>query len=53
MAEPINVLMGADDPGRFFGYDVTPPKEVAAKIEALYRGRPEYARKGPRAGGDR
>jgi SAM-dependent methyltransferase len=36
VAEPINVLMGADDPDRFFGYDVIGVRELAAKIEALY-----------------
>lgn len=34
--EPINVLMGHDDPGRFFGYDVRPVAGPAAKIVALY-----------------
>jgi arsenite methyltransferase len=34
--EPINALMGFDDPGRFFGYDVRPVAGLAAKIEALY-----------------
>ncbi len=36
IAEPINVLMGADDPDRFFGYNVSPIRDLAAKIEALY-----------------
>ena len=36
IAEPINVLMGADDPDRFFGYNVTPIRDLAAKIERLY-----------------
>lgn len=36
VAEPINVLMGANDPDRFFGYDVTPVRDLAAKIETLY-----------------
>lgn len=36
LAEPINVLMGFDDPERFFGYDVRPVAALAAKLEALY-----------------
>jgi arsenite methyltransferase len=32
--EPINVLM--HDPDRFLGYDITPVKPLAAKVEALY-----------------
>jgi arsenite methyltransferase len=28
--------MGADDPDRFFGYNVTPIRDLAAKIETLY-----------------
>jgi arsenite methyltransferase len=34
--EPINVLMSGNDPGLFAGYDVTPVREVAAKVNALY-----------------
>jgi arsenite methyltransferase len=34
--EPINVLMSAADPGRFSGYDVTPVRALAAKVQALY-----------------
>ncbi len=34
--EPINVLMAAADPDRFFGYDVTPVRGLAAKVGALY-----------------
>ena len=34
--EPINVLMSAADPDRFFGYDVTPVRALAAKVQALY-----------------
>jgi ubiquinone/menaquinone biosynthesis C-methylase UbiE len=34
--EPINVLMSAADPDRFFGYDVTPVRTLAAKVKALY-----------------
>jgi arsenite methyltransferase len=34
--EPINVLMGADDPDRFCGYDVRPIASLAAKVGALY-----------------
>jgi arsenite methyltransferase len=36
LAEPINVLMSPCDPDLFSGYDVTPVKSLAAKIEALY-----------------
>jgi arsenite methyltransferase len=32
--EPINMLMR--DPDRFFGYDITPVKPLAAKVKALY-----------------
>ena len=34
--EPINVLMSAADPDLFHGYDVTPVKALAARVEALY-----------------
>jgi arsenite methyltransferase len=34
--EPINVLMSAADPDRFSGYDVTPVRALAAKVQALY-----------------
>jgi arsenite methyltransferase len=34
--EPINVLMSAGDPGRYFGYDTRPVRAIAAKLEALY-----------------
>ena len=34
--EPINVLMSLTDPDLFSGYDVTPVKALAARIEALY-----------------
>jgi SAM-dependent methyltransferase len=34
--EPINVLMSAADPDRFYGYDVTPVRALAAKVQALY-----------------
>ncbi len=34
--EPINVLMGVEDPGRFFGYDVRLVAALAAKVEGLY-----------------
>ena len=33
--EPINVLM--HDPDRFLGYDITPVKALADKVEGLYR----------------
>jgi arsenite methyltransferase len=33
--EPINVLM--HDPDRFLGYDITPVKPLADKVEALYQ----------------
>jgi arsenite methyltransferase len=36
LSEPINVLMDSADPDLFFGYDVTPVKDLAAKVEALY-----------------
>lgn len=34
--EPINILMSAADPDLFFGYDVTPVRDLAAKVQALY-----------------
>ncbi len=34
--EPVNVLMSAADPDLFYGYDVTPVKELAARVQALY-----------------
>jgi SAM-dependent methyltransferase len=34
--EPINVLMSRAQPGLFQGYDVTPVKDLAAKVGALY-----------------
>jgi arsenite methyltransferase len=34
--EPINVLMSPADPGLFFGYDVTPVKDLADKVKAVY-----------------
>jgi hypothetical protein len=35
--EPINVLMSASvDPDLFSGYEVTPVRELAARVEALY-----------------
>lgn len=34
--EPINVLMSAADPDRFSGYDITPVRALAAKVQALY-----------------
>jgi arsenite methyltransferase len=34
--EPINVLMGTDDPDQFCGYDVRPVASLAAKVAALY-----------------
>jgi SAM-dependent methyltransferase len=34
--EPINVLMSAADPDRFSGYDVTPVRSLAAKVQAVY-----------------
>ena len=34
--EPINVLMSAAHPDRFSGYDVTPVRALAAKVQALY-----------------
>jgi arsenite methyltransferase len=34
--EPINRLMGSDNPDRFLGYDIRPVAAVAAKVKALY-----------------
>jgi arsenite methyltransferase len=34
--EPINVLMSAADPDLFHGYDVTPVRALAARVQALY-----------------
>jgi arsenite methyltransferase len=34
--EPINVLMSLADPDLFWGYDVTPVRAQAAKVEELY-----------------
>ena len=34
--EPINVLMSHADPDLFSGYDVTPVRTLAAKVQALY-----------------
>jgi SAM-dependent methyltransferase len=34
--EPINVLMSTADPDRLFGYDITPVRALAAKVQALY-----------------
>lgn len=34
--EPINILMSVCDPDLFWGYDVTPVKELAAKVELVY-----------------
>jgi SAM-dependent methyltransferase len=36
LSEPVNVLMSGADPDLFLGYDVTPVKDLAAKVEALY-----------------
>ena len=36
LSEPINVLMADCDPDLFYGYDITPVKALAAKVEALY-----------------
>jgi arsenite methyltransferase len=36
LAEPINVLMGAYDQDRFYGYDIRPVALLAAKVNALY-----------------
>jgi arsenite methyltransferase len=35
--EPINVLMSLADPDLFSGYDVTPVRDLAARVEALYQ----------------
>lgn len=34
--EPINVLMSHPDPDLFSGYDVTPVRDLAAKVRAVY-----------------
>jgi ubiquinone/menaquinone biosynthesis C-methylase UbiE len=34
--EPVNVLMSAADPDLFLGYDVTPARALAARVQALY-----------------
>ena len=34
--EPVNVLMSDPGPGLFHGYDVTPVKALAARVQALY-----------------
>ncbi len=34
--EPINVLMSQPDPNQFFGYDVTPVRDLAEKVRAVY-----------------
>jgi arsenite methyltransferase len=34
--EPINVLMSQADPNLFFGYDVTPVRDLAEKVEAVF-----------------
>ncbi len=36
LSEPINVLMSGCDPDMFYGYDITPVRAQAAKVEALY-----------------
>jgi arsenite methyltransferase len=36
LCEPINVLMGAYNPDRFYGYDIRPVAALAAKVNALY-----------------
>ncbi len=35
--EPINVLMSAADPDLFSGYEVTPVRDLAARVEGLYQ----------------
>ena len=35
--EPVNVLMSLADPDLFWGYDVTPVRAHAAKVQALYK----------------
>jgi arsenite methyltransferase len=37
LSEPINVLMSHADPDLFYGYDVTPVRALAAKVQALYK----------------
>ncbi len=36
LAEPVNALMDVFSPDRFIGYDITPVKALAAKVQALY-----------------
>jgi arsenite methyltransferase len=36
LAEPINVLMGGNDPARFSGYDVGPVLALGRKVQSLY-----------------
>lgn len=36
LAEPVNALMDVFSPDRFLGYDITPVKALAAKVQALY-----------------
>jgi arsenite methyltransferase len=36
LAEPINALMGFDDPARFSGYDIQPVTALARKVQSLY-----------------
>ena len=36
LAEPINALMGFDDPTRFSGYDIGPVMALAQKVQSLY-----------------
>ena len=36
MFEPVNVLMSACDPDRFFGYDISPVAAIAAKLQAHF-----------------
>ncbi|HEY2550134.1 MAG TPA: methyltransferase domain-containing protein [Streptosporangiaceae bacterium] len=35
--EPVNVLMSLADPDLFFGYDVTPVRALAARVDAVYQ----------------
>jgi arsenite methyltransferase len=36
LAEPINALMGVNDPTRFSGYDIRPVAALARKVRSLY-----------------
>lgn len=41
--EPVNRLLHPEPPGRFFGYDVAPVRDLAARVEAAYTTRQDPA----------